>query len=295
MTGGLPCRSNKPQPRFEIAPPRVQATLGNAPFRATYLPDGGKSAEFYRDGCAYVLRFPDLADFHISADARQMTGVPAPGVSAATLRHLYRNQALPLAAAHRGALVFHAGAVEIDDGAVAFIGASGRGKSTLVASFGARGFRPLTDDALTLAPCGDDVAATPGDAAIRLWADSRAALGLDNAMADSPLPFTAKARLSDTPWSFCNAPRPLRAAFVLGESAPRVVCGRLTARESLMEWISHALLLDTQDRVLIDAHFARVAALATRTPCYRLDYPRRFAALDQVVATVLSHARGSAP
>jgi hypothetical protein len=122
------------------------------------LPDGALWAQFYRADTGYLLRFPGLADF--ASTGLEVTAWPAPGISGQTVEHLYLNQVLPLALSMQGKLVFHASAVEIGDGAIAFMGESGKGKSTLAASFATSGYRFLTDDGL-IVEAGNDEPRSP--------------------------------------------------------------------------------------------------------------------------------------
>ena len=78
---------------FQVAAARWQALLGIQPFHTWAFPDGTCWTEFYRMGGGYLLRFPDLADFQVSADGFEVTCFPALDVSEATSQHLYLNQA----------------------------------------------------------------------------------------------------------------------------------------------------------------------------------------------------------
>ena len=109
---------------FAIATPRAQVALERSPFQEWTLPDGTRSTEFYRVGSAYLLRFPGLADFEISADGLAVRCRPTPETSDATSRHLYLNQVLPLVLGRLGKMVFHASAVEIAGSALAFVAES---------------------------------------------------------------------------------------------------------------------------------------------------------------------------
>ncbi len=160
---------------FEIAAARPQAPLP-APFHTWALPDGSPWTDFHRENGGYLLRFPDMADFQVSADAEHVTCHPVPGASDAVVQHLYLNQVLPLSLSKQGKLVFHASAVEVDGGAIAFVGVSGRGKSTLAASFAIDGYRFLTDDGLVVEPAERGHVALPSHPSIRLWEDSESAL-----------------------------------------------------------------------------------------------------------------------
>jgi hypothetical protein len=186
----------------------------------------------------------------------------------------------------QGQRVFQASAVEIGNGAVVFAAESGRGKSTLAASFAVNGFRFLTDDGLVLEPAGDGYAVLPSHPSIRLWADSEAALiqpGTETAPAVS---YTSKARfLAGEQVRFRDQPRPLRRAYFLGDGrAETVTFERLRPAEALVEWVKHSFLLDIEERPRLASHFDQVASLADLPIHYCLDYPRRYEALAHVRA-----------
>ena len=125
--------------RLTCLPPRAQAPKIASPFHTWDSPDGTLWAAFYRKKAGFLLRFPELADFEISADGRCVRCIPALDISDATTEHLYLNQILPLALSKAGKLVFHASAVELVGCATAFVASSGRGKSTLAAGFAVNG------------------------------------------------------------------------------------------------------------------------------------------------------------
>src|SRR5262245_30883945 len=113
-----------------------------------------------REG-AYALRFPDRADFLLQPDGRSIVGYRRRGTSPGAFRHLFLDQVLPLVLSHRGVTVLHASAFGDGRGAVALIGATGVGKSTLAASFGTSGWPVVADDAVVLRPRRGVVATVP--------------------------------------------------------------------------------------------------------------------------------------
>ena len=272
---------------------RLQPPVNHPPFHTWTFPDGTLWTEFHRTNGGYLLRFPDLADFQISADGLLVTGCPAPEVSEATSQHLYLNQVLPLVLSKLGKQVFHASAVEIGGGAVAFVAESGRGKSTLAASFAVNGFRFLTDDGLVVEPGVGGFAALPSHPSIRLWEDSEAALVPLTARRAPPVHYTAKARfLVDEDLAFCDQPRPLRRVYFLGDGrAATLELHRLTPAEAVIEWVKHSFLLDIEEKPRLASHFDQVAKLANQPIHYRLDYPRRFEDLARVREAIVEHAR----
>ena len=73
-----------------------------------------------------LLRFPGLADFAVSADGKDVVAYPAEDCDEVTIEHLYVNQLVPLALSRQGQPTFHASAVTVPGGAVAFLARTGR-------------------------------------------------------------------------------------------------------------------------------------------------------------------------
>lgn len=272
------------------APP--QEPLESACFHEWIFPDGTLWTRFYRTGSGYLLRFPELADFAVSEDGRVVSSWPFPGISAETIQHLYLNQVLPLALSRQGKRVFHASAVEAPSGALVFLGESGRGKSTLAASFALAGHRFLTDDALLLEPGADGYAVQPSHPSIRLWDDSKDELVGDDADLAPAVQYTAKARLlSGDALAFCPEPRMLRRMYFLGTGdADQASFAPMTPGDAVMGLVGNSFLLDIEGRESLSRHFDQVAEIANLPIFFRLDYPRSFAALPAVRRAILEHA-----
>ena len=276
---------------FAITAARQQAPM-KSPFHTWALPDGLPWMEFHRVHGDYLLRFPELADFDVSADGATVTCHPVPDVRDALTQHLYLNQVLPLALSKQGKLVFHASAVEVAGAAIAFVAESGRGKSTLAAGFAIAGFRFLTDDGLVVEPATQGHMANPSHPSIRLWEDSEAALIAPGTATAPALHFTPKSRfLAGAHLGFCAEPRPLRRVYFLGDgSASDIAFQRLTGSEAMIEWVKHTFLLDVEEKARLASHFDQLARLANEPIHYRLDYPRRYDDLPRVRRAIVEHA-----
>ncbi len=270
----------------------AQPPLDGPPFHEWVLPDGTLWMQFHRTTAGYLLRFPGLADFTVSFSGRDVTAIPVPGVSPQTIDHLYLNQVLPLALSRQCKLVFHASAVEVGGGAVAFMGASGKGKSTLAASFATNGRRFLTDDGLMVEARNGGHQVMPSHPSIRLWLDSKAALIAPDTPTAPALEFTSKSRfLAGDRIAFCDSPRPLRRVYFLGDgSAPAITFQPMKPSEALVELVKHSFLLDIEERAMLAAHFDELSALAGQPNYFRLDYPRRYEELAAVRGAIIEHA-----
>lgn len=272
---------------------RVQAPISASAFQRWHLPDGTTWTQFYRQGGSYLLRFPGLADFQLSADGHAIEAWAAPGVKSPTIQHLYLNQVLPLALSRQGKLILHASAVEVDGRCLAFLGESGRGKSTLAASFATSGVRFLTDDGLHLEWIGEVLMAMPSHPSIRLWEDSQEALiGQTQAVAP-PLDFTNKTRLLATEsLAFCTEAKPLRAIYFLAngaENAPTIEVMKPAA--ALMQLVRNSFLLDVDAQDMLALHFSSLSKIANLPIHYHLDFPRSYDDLPQVREAIVRHAR----
>lgn len=284
-------QGGKIAPDLRLRPPRLQGLQKQAPFHEWVFPDGTLWTQFYRTGAGYLLRFPALADFEISADGRAVCCWPAPRIPENTVEHLYLNQVLPLARSRQGKLVFHASAVEINGAAVTFMGASGKGKSSLAASFATSGYRFLTDDGLMVEARDGSYQVMPSHPSIRLWQDSEAALIAPGTPAAPGLQFTSKSRfLAGDRIAFCDSPRPLRRVYFLGDGgAPGLRFERMKPAEALIELVKHSFLLDIEERVMLAAHFDELSGLASLPIYTRLDYPRRYEDLAAVRQAIIQH------
>jgi hypothetical protein len=280
------------KPQYTLHGAREQQPIAAAPFNEWRTQSGSLWAQFHRVPAGYLVRFPNLVDFEVSADGQHVQAWAAPRVQPGTVQHLCLNQAMPLALSRQGKLVLHASAVEVDGAVLAFIGASGRGKSTLAASFATSGARFLTDDGLQLESRAGELLALPSHPSLRLWEDSERAVLGEHASTSPAVQYTHKARFLASPQlRFCDEPRPLRRTYFLGPgTAQTVVIRPIRPAAALLELVRNSFLLDIAERELLASHFAAISDLANRPMNYELDYPRRYEALDLVRDTIIRHA-----
>lgn len=279
---------------LHIASARTQAPFDCGPLHEWDSPDPEARTLLYRTNTGYLVRYPALADFEVACEGTSVRYWPVPGVASELIPFLYANQVLPFASARRGRVVLHGSAVEVGGAGVAFIGGSGRGKSTLAASFATSGYRFLADDHLIIECTGaGENLIVPVDPSIRLWEDSRQALMGGAVHGAQTSAGTPKAHLpAQGGIAFCPESRPLRWIGFLGadeSEGPEIQ--RMNRRDVVIELLRNSLFLDNEDRPWLAAHFNRLAVIAEGTACYRLDYPRRFDHLRNVRSAIVGHTR----
>ena len=254
---------------------------------------------FARQAGGYLLRFPDLADFEVSAAGDRVTCRPTKGLPRTTLRHLLLDQVLPLVLSQSGHFVLHASAVHLNEfGTVAFVGRAGSGKSTLAGALGVRGCSVASDDCLVVADIGSAPMVVPGYPGLRLWRDSARALGLAREQRKEVAHYTVKARVRSKDVRFRVRPSPLKAIFVLGQrrargSLPRVRA--LSPRDRLISLAPYVYLMDVEDRDQLSRMFSQLATLATSVPVCRLHVTDDRRALLRMAGWVIEVVRAAKP
>lgn len=259
-------------------------------------PEGGQWVLFYRTGPNYLIRFVDLADFTISADAQEIHIAPIAGVAQSQIEHLYLNLVLPLALSHQNKLVLHASAVEVDDFSLVFAATSGGGKSTLAASFANAGYRFLTDDGVELQADGATYLVQPNHPSIGLWSDSSEQLFSTNSpMTGEPTTPGKLSFLMADQALFCDQPRPLKHVYFLGDgSAEELSIVPVVGAEVMANILRNSFLLDVEARSALTQNFDQISQFAQQAKFYCLDYPRRYELLPHICETVVAHARALA-
>jgi hypothetical protein len=242
------------------------------------------------DTAHYQLHFWDTAVAVVHPAQRRLSLHPlAAETTPDTLEHLLHDQIYPRLLAHEGELVLHAGAVDMDGRLALFLGDSGMGKSTLVASLHRAGAGLLNDDALVLRQAGATFAAEAIYRGLRLLPDSLAELFPARTETRPMAHYSAKQRLNVALQPTDNsAPKTVGALFFLAADshAAQISLRRLSAAETCMGLISNSFSLDPTDTRLARHKLQQAAALANGVPAFELSYPRDYVSLPQVHARI---------
>ena len=259
-------------------------------FHRWRLPDGGRWLSFARTPDGYLLRFNGLVDFALRPAERLIDGYCPSSLPQTTFNHLLLDQVLPLAVGGPECLALHASVVEVDGGAVAFLGASRQGKSTLAAAFARLGHTVLSDDCCVLRRHAGGFEVAPTYPGVRLFAESiREVLG----GTELPLPavshYSSKRRVATAGH---ERSVPMRRFYTLippSDLTPGALVEILprTAREGTLDLVGGTFYLDVADAGRTREGFELAAEAASSYGVRALTFPRNLATIGDLVARIL--------
>ncbi|MGI9615899.1 MAG: hypothetical protein ACR2QO_23500 [Acidimicrobiales bacterium] len=243
-----------------------------------------------RLGDDLILHFDDWADLVVAADGTSIGWHSFEGRSP-TIVHLLLDHALPNLLMRRGLLVLHASCLVGPTGhAIAILGESGWGKSTLAAGLLERDYRFLSDDCAVIDTSDGRPRIAAGYPGLRLHEESLGLLELSDLVPGGEvMTDSAKVRLelgSRLAWSSTERfvlrtvflIRPLDAATPTGPLQP------IGPVDALLTVLRHSFHFGEGDErsALLD----RAAVVAESCPGFELPYRRTTAGLDATLHLV---------
>lgn len=200
----------------------------------------------------------------------------------------------------QGKLCLHSSVINVDNHAIAIIGAKGAGKSTTAAALAKQGYPILADDIAVLSDCGDSFLVQPGYPRLRLWKSAVNALygdekGLSRVFQQTDKHFVELDRDKESGWHFHSQPLPLAAIYVLGErkrSLPLQSLDVITPQVGLMHLFTHRypqhLKLEQDEQA---REFSILGRLAMTVPMRDLHRGDNLAELDKVCDVILEDVK----
>jgi hypothetical protein len=270
---GLGIESDFELPGLPIWPAEAEVggviTIQAGVVTADGAPSRGGSA--WQDDPAF-FDFAGIGRFHIAGGNTVIVDA-LPEAQPEVLRWCIQNPALGMICHQRGMLALHASAVAFGDKAVAFVGRSGGGKSTLAAHCVAIGARLISDDMLVAQPGAQGaIVVHPASVSLRLKEHALRGLGrgveglVKVAPQNEKYFVPAAAGTEDTP-------RPLTRILVLDEDADAGAgrCRRMTGPAAAAALVDNAFLVQQNDVILRrDAYFLECCRLAGRVEVVEL-------------------------
>jgi hypothetical protein len=216
-----------------------------------------------------LFRVYGVCDFAIAADLRTVVVHPDPGVPEGLVAALAAGALPALVLGLAGHLVLHASAVESDGAAVAFVGPTGAGKSTLTASLCAHGARLISDDVLRVDLSSEPVARL-GSGELWLPDSARTMLGVHGDVLQHGGGDRAAIRPGEAP----PDRTPLRALVIPWPSPGHtsVEVRRLAGAEALMTAMRFPRLLGWRDSV-VSAQLELTSSLLRAVPIVEARLP----------------------
>jgi hypothetical protein len=215
---------------------------------------------------------------------------PLPGAEESLVRLPLLGAVLSVAIHQRGLVGLHASAVRVGDHAIAFLGPSGLGKSTMAAALYARGHAVLADDLVVLnAQDNSGVMLLPGFPQLKLFPEAlSASLGENPNLYPTLLPgLDKRARMAQN--GFSTRAVPITSLYVLSNDAefsvepiptkekiPHLIRWGYGAR-TFKHWLKGAAA---------SAHLQKCAAIANRLDFQFLNRPRSFETLPDLARTI---------
>lgn len=249
------------------------------------------------DEADFVISFPGIARFRISLASRSVfLGPINPAIGEDYLLHLLYDQVLPRIIAHNGSLVLHGSGVETDRGAIVFLGETGRGKSTLAATFLAKGYRVLGDDAMITSQTENQVLCQSTYPSLRLRSDSFSTiLGGNQTKQAMPQGYQKRGVELPPPKETDRAAAPVCAVVFLGLPVDQEAMELLPLSPSqvCMGLIEHSFWLVPNDKCQAKTKLEKAARIAATVPGFQLEYERDFGRVGELADVILDKLQSS--
>lgn len=243
----------------------------------------------------YHLNFSELAHFHVNKSAKAIQCYPMSGIPLTTITHLFLDIVIPLVLSQQVGLVLHGGAVLISGQMVAFLGETGQGKSTIVASLGQKGFPVVTDDCLVVEEKEAQFFGNPLYPSLRLWPEAISALFGNTPELPRVPHYSDKKRLemNEDLIRFSPEAKTLHRIYILTrhpetENRHNITIDPLFPRDAFMEIIKHPYRLEIGIHERLQKEFDVIGQVVDSIDVRSMSYPRDYALLPKVCEAILT-------
>lgn len=253
------------------APRTIPAAVPDGPLLAKLEIGEGRGYALAADEDGYTLRFYGTAESQIAPDLAHIRLHLDPATDPDLAGLLVIGNVLASVLTLSGEAVLHASAVEVNGSALAFLGNSGMGKSSLAALFCAHGARFITDDLLRLQADGDGWRCFPGTGQLRL---RRNAAVLAKHFPADLLGATADDRIAVEMSDHPVLP-PLQSLVIplISREHPALKVERVPASKALIYLMGYARLAETAQKAPRQRRLDFLGRVAASVPLYEAAIP----------------------
>lgn len=269
-----------PELRRVEAEPDVRLRVGEVPETPDQQVEDGK---MYRAGDGHYLRFTGAGAVYGTDGDRLVVELedgtdPDPDL----FRWFALSHGFRILLYQRGYVVLHASATVVDGRAVAFLGKSGQGKSTTVAAWHAAGYPVLSDDVVAVDP--DTGLVTPSFPKIKL--DPESVPEVDADLTPAERNDAISRQYYATSREYRDDPVPLGNVYLLADGPELRIEELPPAKQAYLLMRESASAYHAGDDEAVESHFDDCVRLSSTVPVKRLERPRTFDALPELVSAV---------
>ncbi len=237
---------------------------------AQLLLDNGRGYTLTDNGSGYVYFFHQTGEFWIDYDLRSARVHLAPDVHPDLAGLLIVGNVIACVLTLAGECVLHASAVEMGGLALAFLGGSGMGKSTVAALLCINGTRLVTDDLLRLEPNGQGWRCFPGTGQLRLHKNAVALFNFPETMLEATPDDRVAVNLGVSP------SMPLLGAIViphLSHNCDAVEVERIPRDKSLLYLMAYPRMQESAQRERCQRRLDFLGRIAASVPIFEAEIP----------------------
>lgn len=220
-----------------------------------------------------VMRVHAACDFELSEDLSDVVVRPALGAPAGLASVLTTGAMLALQLYLRGELVLHASAVDVGGAAVAFVGRSGMGKSTMAALMCAGGASLITDDVLRVDGDGEWPVARLGASELRLRKGADQLVGHFERRPGRRVSADQRQVIKPTDAAMDRLPLAAIVVPVPRRDIVELTLAPLSQKQALFALLGFPRLPGWSDPVVIRRQFSACAAMLATVPVYAANVP----------------------
>ncbi|MGB9980268.1 hypothetical protein [Methanobacterium sp.] len=203
-----------------------------------------------KDKKDYFLYWKDIGTFKVS-DGKKIIVSPEGNIDEYTLNSYIMGPVFATLLYQRGLLVLHASAVKMGDHAVAFLGYSGIGKSTIAMALNKKGYPLITDDILAIEMNNDGNVILPGFPQLKLSSEM-ISLMWNNLKEKPKIISKPDHRFHCATSNFSMESLPLKSVYIIEEDIKSHV-DIIKPQEALMKLVHNSycfILFENRDKLL---------------------------------------------